>query len=93
MNVSMMDSYNLAWKLAYSINGLTPDSALSGKPDSVLDTYHVERHTIAQELIGRPALEARSWDEASSAQSELDQKQRLHLPHRETPYVALRTPA
>ncbi|OGM42089.1 phenol monooxygenase [Aspergillus bombycis] len=51
MNVSMMDSYNLAWKLAYSINGLTPDSALPGKPDSLLDTYHVERHTIAQELI------------------------------------------
>ncbi|KAB8252107.1 major facilitator superfamily domain-containing protein [Aspergillus flavus] len=51
MNVSMMDSYNLAWKLAHSINGLTPDSAYPGKPDSLLDTYHVERHTIAQELI------------------------------------------
>ncbi|KAE8372307.1 FAD binding domain-containing protein [Aspergillus bertholletiae] len=51
MNVSMMDSYNLAWKLVYSINGLTPDSASPGKPDSLLDTYHEERHTIAQELI------------------------------------------
>ncbi|KAL1970194.1 hypothetical protein VTN77DRAFT_5354 [Rasamsonia byssochlamydoides] len=51
MNVSMMDSYNLAWKLAYSINGLTVDSAVPGKPDAVVDTYHTERHTIAQELI------------------------------------------
>lgn len=50
MNVSMMDSYNLAWKLIYSINGLTPAS-VSGQPDPILDTYHAERHTIAQELI------------------------------------------
>ncbi|KAJ5166264.1 uncharacterized protein N7482_005045 [Penicillium canariense] len=50
MNVSMMDSYNLAWKLAYSIHGLTPASA-SGYTDPLLDTYHTERHTIAQELI------------------------------------------
>lgn len=46
----MMDSYNLAWKLAYSIHGLTPAS-VSGKPDPILDTYQAERHTIAQELI------------------------------------------
>lgn len=51
MNVSMMDSYNLAWKLAHSINGLTADSAVPGKPDGVVDTYHTERHTIARELI------------------------------------------
>ncbi|KAJ5368077.1 uncharacterized protein N7496_007837 [Penicillium cataractarum] len=50
MNVSMMDSYNLAWKLAYCIHGLTPESALA-QPDPILDTYHTERHTIAQELI------------------------------------------
>ncbi|KAJ5335499.1 hypothetical protein N7452_007902 [Penicillium brevicompactum] len=47
MNVSMMDSYNLAWKLAYSINGLTPASPTG----DILDTYHQERHTIAQQLI------------------------------------------
>jgi hypothetical protein len=50
MNVGMMDSYNLAWKLIYSINGLTPAGA-SGRPDPILDTYHTERRTIAQELI------------------------------------------
>ncbi|KAL4945073.1 hypothetical protein BDV06DRAFT_231798 [Aspergillus oleicola] len=51
MNVSMMDSYNLAWKLIYSIHGLTPGSLSTAKPDPVLDTYHQERHTIAQQLI------------------------------------------
>lgn len=45
MNVSMMDSFNLAWKLAYSIHGLTTD------PNAMLDSYHTERHTIAQQLI------------------------------------------
>lgn len=49
MNVSMMDSYNLAWKLAYHINGLTP--ALSDKSPNLLDTYHTERHANAQQLI------------------------------------------
>ncbi|KAL4927568.1 putative phenol monooxygenase [Aspergillus undulatus] len=51
MNVSMMDSYNLAWKLIYSIHGLTPGETTSAKSDPVLDTYHQERHTIAQQLI------------------------------------------
>lgn len=46
----MMDSFNLAWKLIYSIHGLTPDYA-SEKSDPIVDTYHTERHTIAHELI------------------------------------------
>lgn len=50
MNVSMMDSYNLAWKLAYAVKGLTPNST-PGNPNPILDTYHAERHTIAQQLI------------------------------------------
>ncbi|KAF7715380.1 Phenol hydroxylase [Penicillium ucsense] len=50
MNVSMMDSYNLAWKLAYRINGLIPTSMNSAQ-DAVLDTYQMERQTIAQQLI------------------------------------------
>ena len=51
MNVSMMDSFNLAWKLVYSIKGLTPDSAIASESGTLLDTYHTERHTVAQQLI------------------------------------------
>lgn len=51
MNVSMMDSYNLAWKLAYQINGLTPSLVDVGDPSPLLDTYHIERHANAQRLI------------------------------------------
>ncbi|KAI2669723.1 hypothetical protein CBS147355_9717 [Penicillium roqueforti] len=49
MNVSMMDSYNLSWKLAYHINGLTPST--EENPSPLLDTYQTERHEIAQQLI------------------------------------------
>jgi 2-polyprenyl-6-methoxyphenol hydroxylase-like FAD-dependent oxidoreductase len=45
MNISMMDSDNLARKLAYTLQGLTP------KTSSLLETYHTERSTIAQDLI------------------------------------------
>jgi len=43
MNVSMQDTYNLGWKLASVLEG-------RAKP-GLLDTYHVERHAIAQGLI------------------------------------------
>jgi len=49
MNVSMMDSYNLSWKLIHSLNGLTPRHSESG--DKVLDTFQIERLTVAQQLI------------------------------------------
>ncbi|RAK85489.1 FAD binding domain protein [Aspergillus costaricaensis CBS 115574] len=51
MNVSMMDSYNLAWKLAYHIHGLSPSSTEPDQPHPLLDTYHLERHANAQQLI------------------------------------------
>jgi hypothetical protein len=50
MNVSMMDSYNLAWKLIYQINGLAPTST-PDNPTPLLNTYQTERHEIAQQLI------------------------------------------
>lgn len=46
----MMDTYNLAWKLAHSIHGLTPQGD-SSEPHPILDTYQIERRTIAQQLI------------------------------------------
>lgn len=51
MNVSMMDSYNLAWKLAYHVNGLTPTAADKSSSNALLETYQIERHANAQKLI------------------------------------------
>jgi phenol 2-monooxygenase len=46
----MMDSYNLAWKLAQSINGLTPKPS-SGTADPILETFESERTDTARQLI------------------------------------------
>jgi len=47
MNVSLMDSYNLAWKLAHTIHGLSPQL-----PDvDVLSTFETERLKVARMLI------------------------------------------
>jgi phenol 2-monooxygenase (NADPH) len=50
MNVSMMDSYNLAWKLVHSLHGLTPATP-HGSADPVLETFEQERVDIARQLI------------------------------------------
>lgn len=50
MNISMMDSYNLAWKLSHSLNGLSP-SPSTARRESVLSTFEHERLTVARQLI------------------------------------------
>jgi 2-polyprenyl-6-methoxyphenol hydroxylase-like FAD-dependent oxidoreductase len=55
LNIGVQDSVNLGWKLAQVVNRTSPES--------LLDTYHVERHpvaarvlrtTMAQVALGRP---------------------------------------
>lgn len=43
MNVSMQDAYNLGWKLAAVLEGRASPA--------LLQTYHQERHAVAQQLI------------------------------------------
>ncbi|RPB11815.1 hypothetical protein P167DRAFT_188824 [Morchella conica CCBAS932] len=45
MNVSMMDGFNLSWKLAHVLNGLSPAGA------DLIATYEHERLDIARQLI------------------------------------------
>ncbi|MFJ3441198.1 FAD-dependent monooxygenase [Streptomyces sp. NPDC086081] len=42
MNVGIQDAANLGWKLAATLNGRAPDS--------LLDTYHAERHPVGADL-------------------------------------------
>ncbi|KAJ5688962.1 hypothetical protein N7462_003354 [Penicillium macrosclerotiorum] len=51
MNVSMMDSYNLAWKLIYHVNGLVPQPTGAGTSNALLESYQTERHEVARQLI------------------------------------------
>jgi phenol 2-monooxygenase len=50
MNVSMMDSYNLSWKLVHSLHGLTPKQN-GNSADAVVRTFDSERVTVAKQLI------------------------------------------
>ncbi|CAL9618523.1 12-dehydrotetracycline 5-monooxygenase_anhydrotetracycline 6-monooxygenase [Streptomyces sp. enrichment culture] len=43
MNVSLQDSFNLGWKLGAVATGRAPDT--------LLDTYHAERHPVGRALI------------------------------------------
>jgi 2-polyprenyl-6-methoxyphenol hydroxylase-like FAD-dependent oxidoreductase len=43
LNTSIQDSYNLGWKLA---------AVLSGRADTLLDTYEEERRPIAESVLG-----------------------------------------
>lgn len=45
MNVSMADSFNLAWKLTHAVSSTASD------PKSLLESYASERRLIAQQLI------------------------------------------
>lgn len=47
MNVSMMDAYNLSWKLAHFLQGVTPEKQAL----ELLDSYEGERRQVARELI------------------------------------------
>ena len=43
LNIGMQDAVNLGWKLAQVVGGTSPDS--------LLDTYHTERHPVAARVL------------------------------------------
>jgi len=43
LNIGVQDAVNLGWKLAQVVNGTSPDS--------ILDTYHAERHPVAARVL------------------------------------------
>ncbi|MEO6578997.1 MAG: FAD-dependent monooxygenase [Candidatus Limnocylindria bacterium] len=43
LNIGVQDAVNLGWKLAQVVKGTSPDS--------LLDTYHAERHPVAERVL------------------------------------------
>jgi 2-polyprenyl-6-methoxyphenol hydroxylase-like FAD-dependent oxidoreductase len=43
LNLGVQDAFNLGWKLAAQVKGWAPDS--------LLDTYHAERHPVAEDVL------------------------------------------
>ncbi|MFI9271226.1 FAD-dependent monooxygenase [Kitasatospora sp. NPDC052896] len=56
LNTGVQDAYNLAWKLALTIRGMATDD--------VLESYHAERHPVAQEVVDRTVRHARTSSHA-----------------------------
>ena len=44
LNIGVQDAVNLGWKLAQVVNGTSPDT--------LLDTYHAERHPVGARVLG-----------------------------------------
>ncbi|MCX4774259.1 FAD-dependent monooxygenase [Streptomyces sp. NBC_01260] len=61
LNTGVQDAYNLAWKLALTVRGLATDD--------VLESYHAERHPVAQEVVGRTVHHARTVRHAGTGLS------------------------
>lgn len=61
LNTGMQDAMNLGWKLAQVINGISPES--------LLDTYHAERHPVAARVlrITMASIALRRPDERTTA--------------------------
>lgn len=64
LNLGMQDSVNLGWKLAQVLLGISPDS--------LLDTYHTERHAVAARVLRNTMASSalRRVDERSKAVGE-----------------------
>ncbi|MDT5011244.1 MAG: hypothetical protein QOH57_2861 [Mycobacterium sp.] len=64
LNIGMQDAVNLGWKLAQVVNGVSPQS--------LLDTYHSERHPVAARALRTTMAQValRSPDHRTRALSE-----------------------
>ena len=64
LNIGVQDAVNLGWKLAQVVKGTSPDS--------LLDTYHAERHPVAARVLRNSMAQValRRTDERSKALSD-----------------------
>jgi 3-(3-hydroxy-phenyl)propionate hydroxylase len=77
LNIGVQDAVNLGWKLAQAVKGTSPDS--------LLDTYHAERHpvaarvlrdTMAQVALGRTDDRTKALGEVMSELLRMDEPRR-----------------
>ncbi|TGA85576.1 FAD-dependent monooxygenase, partial [Streptomyces palmae] len=50
LNLGLQDAVNLGWKLAATVRGRTPDT--------LLDTYHTERHAVGRRVLANIRVQA-----------------------------------
>jgi pentachlorophenol monooxygenase len=81
MNTGIQDGANLAWKLALAVQ----DRAAEG----LLETYHLERHPIGEEVVGRTVRHAREGIEADpgNPSTVIRREAQLLVNYRDSPIV------
>jgi 2-polyprenyl-6-methoxyphenol hydroxylase-like FAD-dependent oxidoreductase len=81
MNTGIQDAYNLAWKVALACRG----EAAAG----LVDTYHLERHPVGEEVVGRTVRHARGGFEGDpdDPQTVLLREAQLLVGYPESPLV------
>ncbi|MGW6145379.1 FAD-dependent monooxygenase [Streptomyces sp. NPDC055140] len=81
LNTGVQDAYNLAWKLALAVRGLATDD--------VLESYHAERHPVAQEVVDRTVRHARSGlsNNGDDAETRLRRQAQLLVAYPDSPLV------
>ena len=78
LNIGVQDAVNLGWKLAQVVNGTSPDS--------LLDTYHAERHPVGARVLQNTMAQIalRRTDERTQAlQGTLTELLSLNEPRRQ----------
>jgi 2-polyprenyl-6-methoxyphenol hydroxylase-like FAD-dependent oxidoreductase len=50
LNLGLQDAFNLGWKLAAEVNGWAPEG--------LLDSYHIERHPVAADVLNTTRAQA-----------------------------------
>lgn len=79
MNTGLQDAYNLAWKLALKLHGVSAPG--------LLDSYNAERLPVGQEVVGRSHKRMTAKPEASVGNRELMQDSQLLVNYRDSQWV------
>ena len=78
LNIGVQDAVNLGWKLAQVVNGTSPDS--------LLDTYHAERHPVAARVLrnalAQTALTTRSGPRTDALRGTMSELLKMDEPRK-----------
>jgi hypothetical protein len=61
LNTGVQDAFNLGWKLAAEIRGWAPEG--------LLDTYHAERHPVAEDVLNNTRAQVELMSTSAGAQA------------------------
>jgi 2-polyprenyl-6-methoxyphenol hydroxylase-like FAD-dependent oxidoreductase len=61
LNLGIQDAFNLGWKLAAEVNGWAPEG--------LLDSYHEERHPVAEDVLNNTRAQAEIMSTESGPQA------------------------